>query len=138
MNKYTKHKWLIQVMNGFIRYTYEKKKRIEKANPLSDRGFERLQQVFQKQQQYHTGSTESTNDNGVEPVDSQRQAHNVACKIQEKQCDKANQTVDEKLAHEANGGGQQLVDKCRGNDCQNNDTNEFQICTVPFMSAQML
>ena len=80
-----------------------------------------LQEIFQQEQQYHTGGTEDADHQCVEPVDAQRDANDAACKVQQEQYHEAYQCVDEHFARKANGGGEQLNEQ---EYCQNgNDEN---------------
>ena len=96
-----------------------------------------LQEKFQKQQQNYARCAQQTNHNGIKPVNAQGDSEGRAHKIQQKQDNKPNQPIDEKLACPANGGGQQLQNDNKPYQGNENKQNGFQY-VAPFMRTQML
>ena len=96
-----------------------------------------LQKIFQQQQQNHARGAEEANHDGVEPVDPKRQAYKIACKVQEEQCHKTNQSVDQQFPGQFDGSGQKFENQNVCQNCNEYDSYEFQVCNLPFMTYQM-
>ena len=82
-----------------------------------------LKQIFQQQQQHQAGEAEHADDEGVDPVESERDADEVSEKIQQKQRHEAESGVDEQLEQQLQRGAEEFQQQPEhengGSDCQN-------------------
>jgi len=75
-------------------------------------------EVLQQQEKGNTGDSECAGDNGIEPVQIQRDADNAAEEIKEKEKDKTEQRVDQQLKRQPDRFSENSEQQYKQQDCR--------------------